>query len=250
MFTFPLLLTIYAGFTHAFEADHLLAVSSIVSQRNHSWSSMKDGVFWGLGHSSTIFIIGILMILFKIGISEQSFHYFEAVVGLMLIVLAIYRLMKFIQGKKLVVHQHSHSHQGTVHQHLHIHFNPKKPVGPMRLHQHLQAHEHTSDHTHPHTHQLAYGVGLVHGLAGSGALAVLVMAQITSPFEGLAYLLIFCGGCIGGMFVAAGLFSVPFSKKIIQAPKLQNALVIGSSLLCLLYGGKVIFENVIYLGYL
>ena len=120
----------------------------------------------------------------------------------------------------------------------------------MRLHQHLQAHEHTDDHTHPHIHQLAYGVGLVHGLAGSGALAVLVMAQITSPFEGLAYLLIFCGGCIGGMFVAAGLFSVPFSKKIIQAPKLQNALVVGSSLLCLLYGGKVIFENVIYLGYL
>ncbi len=243
MFTFPLLLTIYAGFTHAFEADHLLAVSSIVSQRNHSWLSMKDGVFWGLGHSSTIFIIGILMILFKIGISEQYFHYFEAAVGLMLIVLAIYRLMEFMRGKKLIIHQHYHLHKDEVHQHLHIHFNPKKAAGPMHIHQHLQAHEHTFDHTHPHTHQLAYGVGLVHGLAGSGALAVLVMAQISSPFEGLAYLLIFCGGCIGGMLVAAGLFSVPFSKKIIQAPKLQNALVIGSSLLCLLYGGKVVFEN-------
>ena len=57
MFAFPLLITIYAGFTHAFEADHLLAVSNIVSQRNSIWSSMKDGIFWGLGHASTIFFM-------------------------------------------------------------------------------------------------------------------------------------------------------------------------------------------------
>ncbi len=96
MFTFPLLLTIYAGFTHAFETDHLLAVSNIVSQRNNMRSSMKDGVFWGLGHASTIFFIGVLMIVFKAGISDQYFRYFEALVGVMLIVLAVYRLVKFL----------------------------------------------------------------------------------------------------------------------------------------------------------
>jgi high-affinity nickel permease len=58
MFTFPLLLTIYAGFIHAFEADHLLAVSNIVSQRNNVKLSLKDGIFWGLGHTSTIFLVG------------------------------------------------------------------------------------------------------------------------------------------------------------------------------------------------
>src|SRR5471030_403571 len=136
MFTFPLLLTIYAGFTHAFEADHLLAVSNIVSRRNHIWSSMKDGAFWGLGHSSTIFLIGILMILFKVGISEHSFHYFEAMVGVMLVALAIYRIVKFIRGKKLIIHKHSHVHMpgklkfgqlrlADEHQHLHVHFAPK-----------------------------------------------------------------------------------------------------------------------------
>src|SRR5579864_8964870 len=108
MFTFPLLLTIYAGFTHAFEADHLLAVSNIVSQRNSIWSSMKDGIFWGLGHASTICFIGIPMILFKVSISAHYFHYFEAIVGVMLIILAIYRLAKFFRNKKLVIHAHSH----------------------------------------------------------------------------------------------------------------------------------------------
>src|ERR1700733_8553327 len=110
MFTFPLLLTIYAGFTHAFEADHLLAVSNIVSQRNNIWSSMKDGTFWGLGHASTICFIGLLMILFKVGIPDQYFHYFEATVGLMLIVLAVYRLIIFFRSNKIIVHTHGHHH--------------------------------------------------------------------------------------------------------------------------------------------
>ena len=248
MFTFPLLLTIYAGFTHAFETDHLLAVGNIVSRRNRVWLSMKDGIFWGLGHSSTIFLIGVLMIIFRIGSAEHSFHYFEATVGLMLIALAVYRLVKFFRGKKLLVHSHSHTHSSLFkpakytheplqlakpHQHLHIHLEPKDSF------------THTHNHTHGHSHKLAYGVGLVHGLAGSGALVLLVMAQIKSPLDGLVYLLVFCAGCVGGMLVAAGLFSIPFSKKIIQAPALQNLLIIATCLLSLIYGGKVIYDNVL-----
>ncbi|MGZ3754076.1 MAG: urease accessory protein [Mucilaginibacter sp.] len=246
MFTFPLLLTIYAGFTHAFETDHLLAVSNIVSRRDHVWSSMKDGIFWGLGHSSTIFLIGVLMIVFKVGISEHSFHYFEATVGLMLIALAVYRIIKFVRGKKLIVHKHGHTHlhvgqpQGklqlaTEHQHLHVHFGPKNMFA--------HTHNHSHNHSHGHSHKLAYGVGLVHGLAGSGALVVLVMAQIKKPVDGLIYLVVFCAGCIGGMLVAAGLFSVPFSKKLMQAPALQSLLIIATCLLSLIYGGKVIYDN-------
>ncbi len=225
MFTFPLLLTIYAGFTHAFEADHLLAVSNIVSQRNNIRSSLKDGVFWGLGHASTIFFIGILMILFKGGISEQYFHYFEAIVGLMLIALAVYRLIKFFSKRKITVHSHSHTNSVEQHKHLHIHIGNEK--------------------RQQHTHSLAYGVGLVHGLAGSGALIVIVMSQMKGPLDGLTYLLIFGIGCIAGMMLASGLFSIPFSKKIMQAETLQTFLIIISSILCLLYGSKVIYENLI-----
>lgn len=226
MFSFPLLLTIYAGFTHAFEADHLLAVSNIVSQRNNVWSSMKDGIFWGLGHASTICFIGILMILFKVGISEHDFHYFESAVGAMLIALAVYRLAKFFRSNKIVVHAHAHEHEGaTQHKHFHVHIGKK--------------------HEHHHTHSLAYGVGLVHGLAGSGALILIAMAQMKTAADGLIYLIIFGGGCIIGMLVAAGLFSIPFSKKIIQAQTLQSILIIVTSLLCFIYGAKVIYENLI-----
>jgi high-affinity nickel permease len=225
MYTFPLLLTVYAGFTHAFEADHLLAVSNIVSQRNNIRLSLKDGIFWGLGHASTIFFIGVLMIIFKVGISEQSFHYFEAIVGVMLISLAIYRLYKFFRNKKIVIHSHAHDHLGEHHQHLHVHVGNKNK--------------------HRHAHSVAYGVGLVHGLAGSGALIVIVMSQMKNPAEGLAYLIIFAFGCIGGMMLASGLFSIPFSKKVMQAKTLQATLIIISSVVCLLYGGKVIYENLV-----
>lgn len=241
LFTFPILLTIYAGFTHAFEADHLLAVSNIVSQRDKIWASMKDGMYWGLGHSSTIFLIGIIMIIFKVGISEHSFHYFEATVGLMLILLAVYRLYQFFKGKKLVIHKHGHLHLDKEHKHLHMHFAPRKVL--VQTHAHTHSHGPFHTHSHNHTHKLAYGVGLVHGLAGSGALVVLVMTQIKNPFDGIIYLLIFSAGCVAGMLVAAGLFSVPFSKKLIQAPVLQTVLIIATSVCCLLYGGKVIYDN-------
>ena len=218
MFTFPLLLILYAGFTHAFEADHLLAVGNIVSQRNNIRLSLKDGIFWGLGHTSTIFLIGILMIIFKVGISAQYFHYFEATVGLMLIVLAVYRLVKFYRSKKIVVHVHPHTQ-------LHFHIGKEEK--------------------YQHPHSLAYGVGLVHGLAGSGALIVVVMSQMKGPLDGLTYLLLFGIASIAGMMLAAGLFSIPFSKKIMEAQSLQSLLIIVSSALCFLYGSKVIYENLI-----
>jgi len=224
MITFSLLLTIYAGFTHAFEADHLLAVSNIVSQRDHIWSSIKDGIFWGLGHSSTIILIGVLMIIFKVGISEHSFHYFEATVGTMLVGLAVYRLIKFFRNSKVVIHHHTHSHGAGKHKHIHIHYGGVQ-------------------HSHQHTHSLAYGVGLIHGLAGSGALVIIAMTNIKSPAEGVLFLVVFSLGCIVGMLVAAGLFSIPFSKKLIQAPILQSILVIVTSGLCLAYGGMVIYNN-------
>lgn len=225
MFTFPLLLTIYAGFIHAFEADHLLAVSNIVSQRDNVKLSLKDGIFWGLGHTSTIFFVGVLMIVFKAGISDQYFRYFESLVGVMLIALAIYRMVIFFRTKKVIIHAHPHQHAGEQHKHLHVHVGNKQE--------------------HQHKHSLAYGVGLVHGLAGSGALILIAMSQMKSPADGLIYLIIFGLGCIVGMLVAAGLFSIPFSKKLIQAQTLQSILIIVTCLLCFLYGGKVIYENLI-----
>ena len=196
---FKIFLTIYAGLEHAFEADHLLAVNTLVSHRENLKQSLKDGIFWGIGHTTTIFLVGILMIGFKLNIGENIFKNFEAGVGIMLILLGIYRMSKLYFPK-----QHNHTHN---------------------------------------TSRAAFGVGLIHGLAGSGALVVLVISQMKTPFEGLMYILIFGLGSIFGMFLAAYLFSIPYTKSLLKSKKLQASLVIVSSLLCIIYGGKVVYEN-------
>ncbi len=202
----PMLLVIYSGFAHAFEADHLLAVSSIVTNRKKATSAIKDGLFWGLGHCSTIIIIGLLMIFFKVQIEENIFSLLEAGVGLLLIVLALVRLEKTFKIKE-------------------------------------QFSLNSDQHSHEHQHSLAYFVGLVHGLAGSGALVVLVMAQITDVAQGLLYLGIFGFGSMLGMFVASGLMSIPFTQKAISSKNLQTTITLLSSLLCIFFGVQIIHNN-------
>lgn len=203
--TFPLLFAAVVGFGHAFEADHLVAVSSIVTKRKRLKSAIKDGIYWGLGHSSTIFLIGIIMIVGKATFLNEWFGYFEAFVGLMLIVLGLFRL-----------YQHQNKRSST----------------------------HTPTSTeHAHHHRLAYGVGLVHGLAGSGAMVLLVMSEIQSSWNSMIYLAIFGLGSVLGMLVAAGIFSLPFSKKWSKHPILQSSLIILSAVLCIGYGAFILIEN-------
>jgi sulfite exporter TauE/SafE len=227
------LITLYAGLEHAFEADHLLAVNSLVTNRNKTKEAIKDGVFWGIGHTTTLFIVGIVMIGFKVGFSENIFHYLEASVGLMLIFLGIYRMKKLV---KFDTHSHTywHSHDR------------------LKSHSHTYSHKHwyvVSSHTHDtavsntNNYKAALTVGMVHGLAGSGALVVLVLSQMKSAFEGLLYILIFGVGSIIGMFIASGLLSVPYTKNALKSPKLQLTLTVFSSILCVLYGLKVVYEQ-------
>ena len=215
-----LLYALYEGLLHAFEADHILAVTNIVSQRNKVFPALKDGVFWGLGHTSTIFLTGILMILFKVGIPDSSFSYFEAAVGLMLVLVASYRLYLFFRDEQIVIHTHQREHKGANEQ-PHIHVRPRAE----------------------NLHKTSYGIGIVHGLAGSGALVVLVMTQISSIWSSLLYLLIFGIGSIAGMTLVAGVFSVPFSGKLVNSKTLRTSLVLLSSALCFAYGCYVMYEN-------
>lgn len=199
----PLLFAAVIGFSHAFEADHLVAVGSIVTKRDNIYLALKDGIYWGLGHTSMIFLMGLVIILGKVSFLQGYFGYFEAIVGLMLIVLGIYRLYQY---------------------RLHIH----KP------------HELFDHKKH---HQLAYGVGLVHGLAGSGTLILLVMTEIQSSVHSILYLLIFGIGSVIGMFVASGIFSLPFSKKISHNQHLKLGLILLSSFICIGFGIHLMIEN-------
>jgi len=231
-------ITVYAGLEHAFEADHLLAVNSLVTNRNDFKESVKDGIYWGVGHTLTIFTVAVLMIGFKVVVSEFVFNYLEAVVGLMLVFLGIYRLTKLFKKN---THTHTYSHSHTL----------SNSGSVSHLHSHTYSHSHiitTSNHSHPNklnSFNAAFGVGLVHGLAGSGALVVLVLSQMKSTAEGLLYILIFGIGSILGMFIASGLFSLPYGKSILKSQKLQFGLIIISSLLCVFYGSLVIYKNLL-----
>ncbi|MDR2791814.1 MAG: hypothetical protein LBB27_03675 [Tannerellaceae bacterium] len=209
---------LYEGLLHAFEADHVLAVTTIVSQREEVRPALKDGIFWGLGHTSTIFLIGLVMMLLKVHIPEGSFSVFEAIVGLMLVTVASYRLYLFLRHEEVCIHRHGHQHRGTNEKpHLHVHGKG--------------------------LHRASYGIGLVHGLAGSGALVVLVMTQIETLMGSFLYLILFGIGSIAGMTVVAGVFSLPFSGRLLHSKRLRVGLVLVSSALCFGYGCYVAYSN-------
>ena len=238
---FPLLFAALVGFAHAFEADHLLAVSNIVTKRNSVLMAVKDGIAWGLGHTSTIFLVGLVIIVGKVAITEQTFHYFEAAVGAMLVALGLFRL-RYLWKTGQAFHTHFHLED--------IVFWKKRPARPLIMSPRpvarpVSAAENLMLRYAPHTesHRLAYAVGLVHGLAGSGALVLLVMSQIPGAGSAMLYLLIFGVGSIGGMLLASGVFSLPFSKKLSANALLQIGLTVVSSLLCVAYGAHVVFEN-------
>jgi len=134
----PMLFAAAVGFGHVFEADHLVAVGNIITKRKQVKMAVKDGVYWGLGHTSTILLIGLIMIIGKATFLDSYFSYFEAGVGLMLVILGIFRMYQYFIVKKKEINE-------------------------------------TEDEPR---HDLAYGVGLIHGLAGSGAMILLVMRRL------------------------------------------------------------------------
>lgn len=192
------------GFSHSFEADHLVAVSSIVTRRDSTISAIKDGVFWGLGHTSTILVVAIVYMIGKFILHENDFQYFEAGVGVMLMVLGFVRFYRVFQDRS---HGHSHAAEPTF--------------------------------------GLAYGVGLVHGLAGSGGLLLSVLTQIKDNFLAISYILIFGIGSIFGMMLAAGAFSLPFSAKIINNKWLSTCLSVVSAILCVGLGAMIFYKNIV-----
>jgi sulfite exporter TauE/SafE len=194
-----LLVSFGLGLKHATEPDHLAAVSTIVSERKNIWSASLIGALWGIGHTISIFIAGILVVFLHFQISGRLAQMLEFCVALMLIGLGLDTLRKVVRGGQ--IHWHIHRHGGVTHIHPHVHEAAD-----------AHAHEKTLETTH---HGLRLSprplfVGMVHGLAGSGALMLLVLSTIPSTAVGFAYILIFGAGSIGGMMMMSLLVGLPF----------------------------------------
>src|SRR5436190_9515678 len=121
-----LLIGFLLGLQHAVEADHLAAVSTIVSEKKSLFSASIVGGLWGLGHTISLFAVGIVVIFLKLQISKIAETRLEAVVGVMLIILGLNALRKLFSAEK--IHVHSHEHGTREHIHIHTHGNDPEPL--------------------------------------------------------------------------------------------------------------------------
>lgn len=222
----------FLGLKHATEADHLAAVSTIVSERKSLLSSAIIGGYWGLGHTISLFIAGVLVLLLNLQISEKTERTLELLVGVMLVLLGLNVLRKIIKGGML--HFHEHEHGERAHVHPHIHEKDKSDA--------------------PETHHgfsfnpRAVLVGMVHGMAGSAALMLIVIPTIQSTAMGLLYIAIFGIGSIGGMMIMSFLVGLPFHLTASRLNRFNFVLQCIAGLISVGLGLFIIYEKGIVEG--
>ena len=172
------------GLRHAIDADHIAAVSTIVTQTGSVKKSSLAGIFWGLGHAGALLLAGIPLLLFRTAIPAGLAVFFELMVGMLLIALGADVLFRLRSEK---IHFHQHMHNGSGHWHFH-------------------SHSRTASHSHAHR---SFFVGTFHGLAGSAGLALVTLAAFSSFFQGILYIAVFGLGSILGMLAVSTIIALP-----------------------------------------
>jgi ABC-type nickel/cobalt efflux system permease component RcnA len=189
------------GLKHATEVDHVVAITTIVSRHKNVFRSALVGALWGAGHTASLLVVGVLVLSLRIAIPERVSGWLEFGVALMIIALGMSALWRAMRTSS-EVHLHQHSHDGLSHTHVHFH-EPESKHNPSAR----AAHSHAVS-------RIGWKpvlVGMMHGLAGSGALTLLVLTQISSSLIGFLYLATFGLGSIVGMLVMSGLIGLPFA---------------------------------------
>ncbi len=212
------------GLKHATEVDHVVAVSTIVSQHRNVLRSALVGALWGAGHTAALLITGAIVLSLRIAIPERVGNWLEFCVALMIIGLGASALWRVLR-RRSDLHVHKHSHDGM--SHVHIHFHEKET-------------RHTAERTHTHA-IAAVGIkplliGSMHGLAGSGALTLLVLTQIKSAWVGFLYLVLFGLGSIAGMLLMSGLIGLPFALTARNLSGLHHRLQTAAAGLSIAFG--------------
>jgi hypothetical protein len=247
-----LFLGFFLGMRHATDADHVVAIATIVSRERSVAGSALIGAAWGVGHTITVMAVGVAIIVFGIVIPPRLGLSMEFAVGIMLVLLGVLTLTgmgravgavhthtNLAGGDRLDLHDHLHAHGDYVHWHSHGH-------GP-------GAHGHAEEHTPLARFDRRLGriafyqwlrpfaVGLVHGLAGSAAVALMVLSIIREPVAALAYLLLFGLGTVVGMMLITLILSAPFAFTAINLPKFNWRLRVASGLVSFVFGVVLIY---------
>jgi high-affinity nickel-transport protein len=182
------------------------AVSTLVARERGLVRSCLLGALWGAGHTLALLGAGVAVIVFKLTITPELEATLERMVGAVLVLLGGHVLLRAVGG--LLVHGHEHSHDGVVHRHSHVHIG-------------------SPDAAHVHLVRLGgrpFVVGLLHGLAGSAALTLLVLGSIPSPIGALVYILVFGVGSTAGMLLLSGLVGLPVALAANGERRVETAI--------------------------
>lgn len=199
-----LILGFLLGLKHATDADHVVAVSAIVTEYRNAWRGIWVGSSWGIGHTTPLLILGIVILLFKGAIIdryEEIAPVFEFGVGVMLVLLGIQVYWNLRKGN---LHVHDHAHNGDAHIHIHSTHDPSSPVQEEKLHGFFNPGK-------PFFRMKSFVIGIIHGLAGSAAVMLALLPTISSFWVGIGYLLLFGIGTIISMAAVTLLLGIPFA---------------------------------------
>jgi high-affinity nickel-transport protein len=214
----------FLGMRHATDADHVVAVSTIVTRQRSVRSAALIGILWGIGHSLTVAVAGAAIVFLGIVVPERLGLSLEFSVALMLIFLGLLNLKGFAKILSSTnngdSHAHVHSHGDYVHSHSHEH--------DCEIHDHKESETRKLD--------ARFGslkfyqalrpviVGVVHGLAGSAAVALLVLPLIRNPIWAMIYLLVFGAGTIAGMMLITAAIALPITFSAKRAHRIERFL--------------------------
>lgn len=220
------------GLKHATEVDHVVAVSAIVSEHKSVFRSAVVGGLWGLGHTASLVIVGLVVLGFRVAIPASVAKWLEFGVALMIIGLGALALLRVLRTRA-DVHIHRHSHEGHYHVHIHFHENDTKHSGIPAAHSHAIS-------------RIGFKpllVGMMHGLAGSAALTLLVLTQTRSVSLGLLYLAVFGLGSTVGMLLMSGLIGLPFALSARRLSRFNFGLQTIAGVLSIAFGFWYAYES-------
>jgi sulfite exporter TauE/SafE len=222
-----LLLGFVLGMRHATDPDHVVAVTTIVVRERRLWTSSLVGVLWGLGHTATLLFVGGAIVLFEVVIPARVGLALEFTVAIMLVVLGLMNL----SGALARVHRHDavqHDSGASM-----FEGTPRPRAAPRSL-----------------VRWRPLLIGVVHGLAGSAAIALLVLATIHDARWALAYLIVFGVGTIAGMMVLTTALGLPFSFASRRVDRIQGWLAGASGLASVGFGAFLAYDFVFVRGLL